>query len=58
MSWSGREALPDVRKVRPNVRERSGGLPICPVVIRRSSRMSARGWEALKDVREWSRGTS
>ena len=58
MSGSGRVAL-------PNVREWSGGLPGCPGVVGRPSRMSESGLvrpsqmfgsgrKALPDVREWS----
>ena len=43
MSGSGREAL-------PNVCEWSGGLPGCPGVVGRPSRMFERGLEALPNV--------
>ena len=43
MFGSGREALKDVR-------ERSGGPPVSPGVVGRSSRMSGSGREALQDV--------
>ena len=64
MSGSGREVLPDVQewsRILPDVRECSGGPPVCPVVVGRSSRMSESGREpsqmsgsgqdALPDVR-------
>ena len=37
----------------PNVRERSGGPPVCLGVVVRPSRMSGCGREALPDFREW-----
>ena len=43
MSGSGREALQDVW-------EWSGGPPVCPVVVGRSSRMSGSGREALLEA--------
>ena len=45
MSGSGQEALLDVW-------ECSRGPPGCPVVVRRRSRISRSGREALEDVRE------
>ena len=45
MSVSGREALPEVR-------EWSGGLPGCPGVVGRPSRMSGSGRESLTGGRE------
>ena len=63
MYGSGRQALPDVRKARPDIREwsgtlpdvqeRPGHLPGCPGVYGKPSRMSGSCWEALQDVREW-----
>ena len=47
MPGCGREAL-------PNVREWSGGLPVCLGVVGSPSRMSRSGWESLPNVREWS----
>ena len=47
MTGNGREAFPDVRQW-------SGGPPGCPVVFRRSSRMTGSCWQALPDVQEWS----
>ena len=47
MSWSGQEALPEVR-------EWSGGPPECSGVVERPSRMSESVRDALPDVREWS----
>ena len=49
MSWSGREALPDVW-------EWSGDHPGCPKVVGRPSRMSGCVREALLYVRVWSGG--
>ena len=46
MSWSGREAL-------PNVWELSGGPHGCPGVVKRPSWMSWSGRETLLVVREW-----
>ena len=40
MSWSGREALPDVREAFSDVWECSEGPPGCPGVVRRPCRMS------------------
>ena len=57
MSGSGREACRmsgSGRKVIPNVREWSGGHPVCPAVVGRPSQMSGSGQEALPDVRELS----
>ena len=56
MSGSGREAITDVRKSRPDVRECLGGPPVCSVVLGRSSRMSRSGREVLPNVQEWSGG--
>ena len=44
MSGSGREAMKDVR-------EWSGGPPVCPIIVGRSDRMSGSVREALPDVR-------
>ena len=52
MSESGRQALPNVRESRPDVREWSGGPPKCPRVVGNLTQMSGSGWEALPDVRE------
>ena len=49
MSGSGREALPDVRKL-------SRGAPGCLGVVESPSRMSGSCRLTLPDVREWSRG--
>ena len=46
MYGSGREALWDARKW-------SGGPLECPVVFRRSSRMSGSSQKVLTEVREW-----
>ena len=67
MSMSGRDGFPDVRERLggpQDVREWSRWPPGCPVVVgrsfrmshvvRRPSRMSASGREALPDVRECS----
>ena len=58
MSGSGRETLPDVRETLPDVREWSGGLPGCPGVVKRPSRISESGREAILDVRVLSGGPS
>ena len=49
ISWSGREALPDVRQW-------SGDTPEYPGVVGRLSWISNSGWETMPDVREWSKG--
>ena len=59
---SGREALPDVWKACPDVREFSGVDPVCSVVVGRTSRMSGSGREPFQmyrigpEVWEWSGG--
>ena len=47
MSWSSREALPDVQ-------EWLGGPAVCTRVVGRPFRMPMSGREALTDVKEWS----
>ena len=41
----------------PDVRERPGDLPICPVVVGRPAQMSGRGREALPKLQGWSEGS-
>ena len=49
MSWSGRDALEDLR-------EWSGGHPGCPGVVYRLAQMFMSGREAYGDLWEWSGG--
>ena len=51
MSGGGRESLPDVR-------EWSGGPPVCPGNVGTPSQMSGSGRESFPDVRVWSGGPS
>ena len=58
MSWSGREALQDVWEWSrgPQIRERSGGPLVRPVVVEMPSRISSSVRAAHPDFREWSSG--
>ena len=50
MSGSGRESLPDVRETLLYVWKRSGGPPVCPGVVKTSSRISGSVRETLPYV--------
>ena len=50
---SGLEALLDVRKALPDVREWSGGPSGCPGEVGRPFRMSGSGRKPFPDIQEW-----